>query len=113
MAALIGQKPERPGHRVEIDSIDDLATAALLINQAGGDQGTQMVRKGREWQAGVKGNVADDQTVIACPDQEAEDVQSGRVAKRGQSASGVFCAWISFQHERKHNRISGYVNLFR
>lgn len=80
-AALGGQEIHRLAHGRIIHPVDDLTPAPFLDNQAGIDQGPQMVGERGGSLTKVEANVTDVQARIARPHKEPIDGKARFVAK--------------------------------
>jgi hypothetical protein len=80
-AALSGQEIHRLAHGRIIHPVDDLASTPLLDNQAGIDQGPQMVGERGGSLTKVEANVTDVQARIARPHEQPVDGKARFVAK--------------------------------
>lgn len=68
-----------------VGPIDDLAAVTFLEDQPGLDQRSQMVGKGRWWQAAQPSDVADVQSIPPGAHEKPENPQPGLVPEGGKS----------------------------
>ena len=89
LAALFGQETQNAIHGSKIRAVDNLPAPSLLLDQPGADQRAKMMRKGREGQAGMCGNVPDNQPLFARSDKQTKDIQPGGVAQGGECPGDI------------------------
>src|SRR5690606_13741242 len=72
-AAVAGQEPDKPGHRVEIGAIADVPALRLALDQARRGELLEVERQGGAGQRQHFGDLSWCAPFMACLDQQAED----------------------------------------
>lgn len=88
-AAVLGQERQQAAHPLDVDRVEDPPLVAPRGRQSGTLELGQMRRQGRGRDGQPLGDLPGRQADCALADQEAEDLEPGRVRQGGKRLQGV------------------------